>query len=182
MKQTSSLDLGYLGFPGIEKFMLNALSLDRAGLQENFSVDGHENGLFHYNLLGRTIGSGSLHACTFEMILWDWFYPLGHLPEQEAPNLKKKGIGTLAQIESCLYVISLMGARANRFMIAHDGLSTERRRQLERIDIKQDVHCYGLTYDFAEVFPTYLQKWIDYANSKGFHFKNPLEVKSGRRQ
>ena len=171
-------------FSGIERFMLNALSLNRKGLQENFHIELHEGGeYFEYRLLYKTIRRGSLHKfSSMEAVLWDRFYPLGRLPKQETPKLKRRGIGTLAQIETCLYIIPLMGSHAERLMIAHHGLSTERRRQLERINIKQEVYLYGLTYDFAEVFPTYLQKWIDYANSKGFHFENPLGVEIGRRK
>jgi len=186
MKQAISPQTAFqdLTFTSVEEFIAKVLHLDRAGLQENFKIQGHENeGYFEYCLLERAIGWGSLHRVAgAEMILWDRFGPLASLPEEQAEKLKRRGIGTLAQIETCLYIIPLMGSHAERLMIAHHGLSTERRRQLERIGIKQDVYLHGLTTDFAEVFPTYLQKWIDYANSKGFHFENPLGVEIGRRK
>src|SRR3989344_3237593 len=97
MKQAISPQTAFqdLTFTSVEEFIAKVLHLDRAGLQENFKIQGHENeGYFEYCLLERAIGWGSLHKFSrMEAVLWDRFYPLGRLPKQETPKLKRRGIG-----------------------------------------------------------------------------------------
>ena len=164
-----------LRFPRIEEFIQQVLSLDGEGLQRNFECEGHPNGRFHYNVLGRTTGNGGSHLVPEDnVILWDRFFPLEELGER-AESLKRKGIGTLANITSCLYLTSLLGPQYKDYVIAHMGTSPERRKQLERIGINRNgIKLFTKTADFAEEFPSYLRKWINYANSRGFSFENPL--------
>lgn len=115
-------------------------------LTNNFYMFGHHIGYSEIEFIRRPKG-----------ILWTLFYPL-----HEVNGLERRGIGTIAHVESLLAAVNY-GADETYF-VNHMNMTNLRAAQLSRMGII----CGEKMYD-------YMQKSISYANSRGFDFNNPFE-------
>ena len=137
---------------------------------------------FNHNISEVYIGYTSFSVdLANQEIGWRVCYPLIGIKDSwefGAEQLKRKGIGTLATITalSSLAFNLNIDLTDENYSVLHNCVSDERIGQLQGVGIEKDCDRPEI---FEESLPTYYQKWLNYANSKGFHFEIPQENVGG---
>ena len=112
---------------------------------------------FYFYILGRQTGSASLHVShDDELVLWRTFYP------NQSHGVTRRGAGTLAHTETLVKVVEQEGLPVS-YRIVHTSANPGRRAQLDKMRLVDGEHL-----------ESYMRKSIDYANSKGFRFREPV--------
>ena len=130
----------------------------KVGLNPRFkSFDG-----FHIDFFLRDFLTGHADLSLFKFdneIVWTEFYPVENIP-----SVKKRGLGTLAML---LPLIEL-NKRCNlnsKYNVTHSRITEESLAHLNRLGIKP----------VEMPLRDYFERAVNYANSKGFRFTNPLK-------
>lgn len=134
----------------------------------NFNHEiNHFNFGLNFSLFNKYIGAASFIVNKRKKITWTCFEPI-HSDER----LKGNYIGTIVHMISLLTLIKDENLTSD-YKIIHDDPSLERIAQLDHMGLSEI--CDDKEYEKYMNLGEYVKICVDYANSRGFNFKNPFE-------
>ncbi|HLC77067.1 MAG TPA: hypothetical protein VJH04_02585 [archaeon] len=141
--------------------------LDRLGLQHNFAVSAetvydlecNNATRFNFFIAGRSTGHAIISTDhNAKYATWVHFYPL-----LKKTGLERRGVGTLAHV-TALKTLVEQEQLGPGYTVIHTSPTKIRLAQMAEMGLQR-----------SEPLRDYMKKSVDYANRKGFDFRNPFQ-------